>query len=329
MRDYLLISLVGGLAVFNSLFLAALFFRNHRGQLKNRLLGFLFLSLSVRVGKSLLIAWLHQVPDSVPAIGLLGMVATGPILYLYIRQFERVPVNLRPMVYWHFAPMIVIAGLLLLNSDRIVLWLYILSTAQLFIYLVFSWRSLPPVEDADTRNWIRALTLAIGIIGMVYASQIIIETRIAYFIATLIAATVLYGILYLAFQWPRPFMPARAAREPDDKLRALAIQLTKLMETEQIFRESDLSLSKVASRLGVKSYLVSQTVSTCLKKTFPEWVNEYRIREAERLLKSPQYSHYSIEGIAFESGFSTPSAFYTGFKKIRGTTPTAYKATIT
>ena len=71
MRDYLLISIVGGLAVFNSLFLGVMFLANHRGQLKNKFLGLLFLSLSIRVGKSLLIVWLLRRGGS--AIYCLGL----------------------------------------------------------------------------------------------------------------------------------------------------------------------------------------------------------------------------------------------------------------
>ncbi|HTF16486.1 MAG TPA: AraC family transcriptional regulator [Chryseolinea sp.] len=326
MRDSLLITLVGGLSVFNSLFFAILLLSTNHRPVKNKLLAVLFLSLSMRVGKSLLIVWFHHVPDSVPAIGLLGMVATGPLLFLYIREFTNQRTqHLSAKDYLPFIPVIVVAALLLLNNDIVVLWLYILGTAQLFVYVALSWTTSTFIEDAESKNWTQVLTVAIAIIGLVFASQIVIETPLAYFIATMTATVVLYGLLFAAFRTQRPFMAVKPAREPDKKLNALATELTKLMEAEQIFKESNLTLSKVAARLGVKPYVISQAVSICLNKTFPEWVNEYRIREAERLLKSPKFSHYSIEGIAFESGFSTPSAFYVGFKKLRGVTPTTFK----
>lgn len=54
-------------------------------------------------------------------------------------------------------------------------------------------------------------------------------------------------------------------------------------------------------------------------------LTHYRIRHAENLLQSPTAAHFSIEAIAYDSGFASMSAFYVAFKKIHGKTPAEFK----
>lgn len=59
-------------------------------------------------------------------------------------------------------------------------------------------------------------------------------------------------------------------------------------------------------------------------KSFPE-TNSFRVQEVKKQLEKERNKVYKIEGIAFEAGFSTPSSFYTAFKKETGLTPTSYQ----
>ena len=77
----------------------------------------------------------------------------------------------------------------------------------------------------------------------------------------------------------------------------------------------------------VQPYLISMAINDQFEQTFPEFVNEYRIREVKERLGDPGNSHLSIESIAYESGFVTPSAFYATFKKATGQTPGQYRKT--
>ena len=49
------------------------------------------------------------------------------------------------------------------------------------------------------------------------------------------------------------------------------------------------------------------------------------LREAKKLLSSPQYSHYSILAIALDAGFNSKSAFYAAFGKHAGATPLEFR----
>jgi AraC-like DNA-binding protein len=61
-----------------------------------------------------------------------------------------------------------------------------------------------------------------------------------------------------------------------------------------------------------------------LKKSFHEFVNEYRNQEAIKLMSDPDYDHFSLQGIAEEVGFNSKSSFNRSFKKHTGKTPSEF-----
>lgn len=98
-----------------------------------------------------------------------------------------------------------------------------------------------------------------------------------------------------------------------------------LLKEEEAFLDEELTLAKLAQRLAVSSQKVSETLNRCMKQSFYDLVNTFRIERAKDLLLDPAYDHLSIEGIAYECGFKSRSTFFKFFKKIVGSTPTAFK----
>lgn len=101
--------------------------------------------------------------------------------------------------------------------------------------------------------------------------------------------------------------------------------LRDLMEEEGLYRNPDLGRQVVAGRLGISEGYLSQVMSAQVGQPFADYVNTYRVREAERLLLLEEFDQYSLEAIGLEAGFKSRSAFYTGFKKATGTTPGQYR----
>ena len=101
-------------------------------------------------------------------------------------------------------------------------------------------------------------------------------------------------------------------------------EIERLMTEEKIYRDSLLSIDSLAQRLGAKKYHVSEAINHCMEKNFNTFVNEYRIKDAIRLLSEKNAQIYSIEGIAFEAGFSDRRNFYRVFKKMTGLSPTQF-----
>ncbi|MCB2196245.1 MAG: helix-turn-helix domain-containing protein [Bacteroidetes bacterium] len=102
-------------------------------------------------------------------------------------------------------------------------------------------------------------------------------------------------------------------------------QLFEKITKDDLYKDPFLDLKKLAELLSIPYYQLSQIINQHLGKNFTEFINEYRVNEAKRLLKNPANINETIENIAYDSGFNNPSSFYAAFKKIAQTTPTKYK----
>ena len=103
--------------------------------------------------------------------------------------------------------------------------------------------------------------------------------------------------------------------------------LNKLLEamTEQKpYLKQDLKLNELSDQLSIPSHQLSQIINQELGLNFFDFVNQYRVNEAEKRLLDDQYKHLTILGIALECGFSNKVTFNRIFKKFTGLTPSAY-----
>lgn len=115
------------------------------------------------------------------------------------------------------------------------------------------------------------------------------------------------------------------ARLSEAEMAFLKTKLEIIMEQEKPYLQSDINLFQLAEHLNISTHDLSFLLNTGLSINFNDYINNYRINEAKRLLKSPKHTHLSIEGIGYESGFSSKSSFFTSFKKIVGLSPLAFK----
>lgn len=118
---------------------------------------------------------------------------------------------------------------------------------------------------------------------------------------------------------PAPEAPGADAA-PAEYLRWTE-RLEQLMRAERPYLEPDLSLAELAGRLGTNPALLSRVINSGFGQNFNDFVNGYRVAEAERLLGEPRYQHYTLLAIALESGFNSKSTFNRVFKKLKGETP--------
>ena len=110
----------------------------------------------------------------------------------------------------------------------------------------------------------------------------------------------------------------------DDQKQDLLERLNHLMEVEKAYTKKDLTVVGVAKKLGTNKSYVSQVINEGKGMNFSSYVNEYRVKEARRLLTDKSYHHLKIESIAGDSGFNSVSAFNNAFKKFTGLTPSYY-----
>ncbi|MEH6348033.1 MAG: AraC family transcriptional regulator, partial [Bermanella sp.] len=97
--------------------------------------------------------------------------------------------------------------------------------------------------------------------------------------------------------------------------------LTQLLD-EGIYKDSTLSLGKLASEMKVSNHHLSQIINQQYQGSYYDLIHKYRISEAKRLLRE---TAFSIADITYEVGYNSKSVFYTEFKRQTELTPSQYK----
>jgi len=119
--------------------------------------------------------------------------------------------------------------------------------------------------------------------------------------------------------------PTRKAKHENIKNEDIIIQkLKKLLYTDEIFKNSNISLSSLAEELETNTSYLSAIVNNHFNSNLRSLLNKHRIDKARKMLVSEEFKHYSMEGIASEVGFKSRSGFYQTFKIITGLTPSLY-----
>lgn len=102
----------------------------------------------------------------------------------------------------------------------------------------------------------------------------------------------------------------------------IVARLTKLFETEELHKNEDLSLRRLSRRLGLPDRSVSGAINRIKGVNVSQFVNEFRIKEACKLLTE---TDQSILQISLTAGFSTKSNFNREFSRITGQTPSTWR----
>ncbi len=97
------------------------------------------------------------------------------------------------------------------------------------------------------------------------------------------------------------------------------------MEQEKPYLDFDLTLQKLAFQIDIIDKELSILINHHIGQHFFDFVNEYRVNEAKRLLGNPDKKALTILEILYQVGFNSKSSFYTAFKKITGKTPVLYR----
>ena len=91
------------------------------------------------------------------------------------------------------------------------------------------------------------------------------------------------------------------------------------------FLDTSFSLDKLADELNISTSHLSKIINSCNDYNFSDYINNFRVNKAKKLLSDCDFSNYTIVAIGYESGFNSKSTFYKAFKKFTSITPTVYR----
>ena len=104
-------------------------------------------------------------------------------------------------------------------------------------------------------------------------------------------------------------------------------RICDMMEQQQLYLNSDLKLTDIATMLGTNRNVVSNCINSRRGCSFSQFINEYRVAHAQNLMR--QQPNMKITEVWMLSGFSTDTSFFRSFKAVTGMTPSEWKNTQT
>ena len=189
-------------------------------------------------------------------------------------------------------------------------------------------------------KWIK--TIAISIIVMqivVFFTTLLGSSDIPNFNSYLQFETLIYCFFFFLFAFSIMHFPIFAysgnyadlsdtisqkyANSSLNNSQELFIQIKKLVKDEKLYLEFDLKLNTIADSLDQSIHHISQAINQNAEKSFPDFINEFRIEDAKIKLLISQPD--TIFAISLDVGFNSKAAFYTAFRKYTKMTPTEFK----
>jgi len=102
-------------------------------------------------------------------------------------------------------------------------------------------------------------------------------------------------------------------------------KLDDLMSRVKLYRDPDLHLDGLADSMGISIRSLSALINGHYEQNFYDFVNDYRVKDAQRQLEDPGAKGKTIQRILEDAGFNSKSTFNTYFKKVTGKTPSEYR----
>lgn len=113
----------------------------------------------------------------------------------------------------------------------------------------------------------------------------------------------------------------RLTKDQVDTLKKLVVEIT---EARKLYLDPSLNLPALSKETGINTHELSYILNTGLDRNFYQFINEMRVEEAKRLLRTGKAKQLDMVGIAIQSGFNSKTTFNTTFKKLTGQTPTGF-----
>jgi len=291
------------------------------------------------------------------------LLALGPLIYFYVLRITRPEYKFRWKDLLHFSPLLLEQGALALEIKESIATgsatyatpvfqllnpvLQLLIFISIITYLHYAhrliqdfYRRLQPVLMDRSRlefQWLRRLLVATALLWLLwisyaavdylgYGNQLGIHVYYPFYIFFAVIIIWTAAAAFLRPQGGAILQPSPVLRpSAPGELRGKGTWLKKAMDANSYYRDAELSLGSLAEKLNLHTHELSRLINTVLKKSFNDFINEYRVRDVISKMQDPAYDHITLLGIAFESGFNSKTTFNRTFRQLTGKSPAEYK----
>lgn len=245
------------------------------------------------------------------------------------------------------------------TMDNANYFLCLILCIQVFSYCIVAYKNIiqhqknivlhrSSVENVNL-DWLKKISIAVSVMGFFWVIDILFQLSENYFLFDFFTSfLVLLIVFQITYHWflqeeiyPYTIKEIKEIKEvikdantAEDKKKKLILdadlqkiktELLILMEKEKPFLDCEISLIKLAKKINVSPHLLSYTINKGFDENFFQFINGYRIKEAQKLILDSNMNHLSLLGIGFEVGFNSKTVFNTTFKKVTGKTPSEFK----
>jgi AraC-like DNA-binding protein len=345
--------LVSALGAFNGLVLSMYLFIGKKSRsIPAFFLGVLLLAISIRVTKSVFWYFNPRLPKICLQAGLSACFLIGPALYHFLKasllKVTKVPVSWK----WHWGILLgvmVVGGIDVSYQAFPGIWnnliVYIIY-GQWLVYLVLAGWLLRPVVRSlmvnapGTKTTEKFWLLVYGgncIVFIIYLLALFRIVRGIYITGAISFSFFLYLTIFFylysadienLLQVPDTIPPDKPQKKKIEESNAQVWieKLDKIIHEKELYKDPNLKLNDLARTINISDHRLSQLLNDNLGKSFSTYINEYRIREACKLITTND--HLSFEAIGYEVGYNSKSTFYAAFKKVKDTTPALFRESI-
>ncbi|WP_264535288.1 helix-turn-helix domain-containing protein [Flavobacterium sp. N1736] len=334
------------LGAFNGIILGVyFFFFTKKKYLTNYFLGALLFALSIRIGKSVFVYFDSTLPKMYLQFGLTACFFIGPCLYYFLRSAVE-EVNVMPKS-WKFTLLllgiiIVTVGVVYPYEDYPKLWTgYFIKIIyfEWFVYIVFSGFTIrailkkiinPKQKTTPSELWFGMLFLGNFLLFLFYFLSIMGASGATYISGAVVFSFILYLIISILLYRKKTddlflLNNQKYSGKKIDAAEAVLLseKLEKIMIEKSLYKNPNLSLQDLSQELNISSHQLSQFLNNNLGRNFTSFINEFRIKEACKIITSND--KLTLESIGYDVGFNSKSTFFAAFKKHTGTTPLNYQ----
>ncbi len=121
-----------------------------------------------------------------------------------------------------------------------------------------------------------------------------------------------------------------AGVDADTRLRETELheRICRSMKEQKLYTRIDLNLTSLSDMLDERPVVVSNAINHCAGMNVTQFIHEYRINAAIRVLSDPKKSKITIDMLATQVGFNNRKSFHRAFKKQTGLTPSEFRQSI-
>jgi len=296
---------------------------------------------------------------------LLILFSLGPCLLLYIKVLLGHTVRLNTfsilILVSPFIPVIIFIVYFLLQDTPTRLnllienfehgiWhtnlLNLLLYSQMTIYLIFCYTTIRKQLKQSPRIFVNKVQIDVSWLKVYVVINLVFMTLSAplsfysanekmNLIIAQLAMVIQFLYLFIKSTWQTELFPAGSISEgrlkegtlkiADDVVDQYSKVLMLYMENQKPYLKEDCNIQIVSEQTSIPVHHLSNILNQRFDKSFPDFINEFRISEAKKLLATNQNKKLTLEAIGYECGFGSKSCFNKAFRKHTNQTPSEYR----